>query len=239
MILRKNIKNNVCESNSIGLYNENNLHAQIIEAESLPGDRFEVKVDGYIIDIVRKKRLIEIQTKNFSSIRKKLFMLVPNHRIKLVYPIAKEKFIVKIDPVSKKEVSRRKSPRKGKLVDIFLELIYIPELILHKNFEIELLFIKEEEIRCPDGQGSWRRKGESIVNRKLVEILNRVKLKNRKDFNMFLPQNLPIPFTNNVLAEYSEHSIYTARKLTYCLKKMGIIKECGKQGRNLLFNKAI
>ena len=239
MILRENIKNIVCESNSIGLYNEYNLHAQIIAAEALPDDRLEVKVDGYIIDIVRKNRLIEIQTKNFSSIKKKLYKLIPKHGIKLIYPITKEKLIIKIEPGSKKEISRRRSPKKGKLVDLFKELIYIPDLIVHKNFEIEVLLIKEEEIRCADGLGSWRRCGVSIVNRQLVEIVKRVKLKKRQDFKMFLPQGLPSPFTNNVFTEYSHYSIYTVRKLTYCLKKMGIIKECGKLGRNLLFELAI
>jgi hypothetical protein len=33
-------------------------------------DRFEVPVDGFVIDIVRDDLLIEIQTRNFSSLKR-------------------------------------------------------------------------------------------------------------------------------------------------------------------------
>jgi hypothetical protein len=49
-------------------------------------DMFEVKVDGFIVDIVRDNTLIEIQTGNFSSIRNKLEKLVRNYKVILVYP---------------------------------------------------------------------------------------------------------------------------------------------------------
>ena len=80
----------------IGLLNEKPLHTSLKEWYSKPGDRFEVEVDGFVIDIVRDDLLLEIQTANFASIKSKLISLVRTHRVRLIYPIAKEKWIIKL-----------------------------------------------------------------------------------------------------------------------------------------------
>ena len=61
--------------NGVGTLNEKPLHAALKERLALPGDRFEVDVDGYVIDIVRGDCLIEIQTRNVSAIKRKLAAL--------------------------------------------------------------------------------------------------------------------------------------------------------------------
>src|SRR5674536_198740 len=84
----------VYEQNGINIKNEKSLHSSIKQWYVVPGDRFEVKVDKYVIDLVREDSLIEIQTKNFSSIRNKLRELVKYNKVMLVHPIAIEKYIV-------------------------------------------------------------------------------------------------------------------------------------------------
>ena len=59
--------------------NEYSLHTAIKNWYSLPGDKFEVRIDDFIVDIVRDALLIEIQTRNFSAIKKKLKKLLENH----------------------------------------------------------------------------------------------------------------------------------------------------------------
>src|SRR5919106_3118329 len=80
----------------IGLINEKPLHASLKQWYARPGDRFEVPVDGFVIDIVRDDLLIEIQTRNFASIKSKLTKLVCCHKVRLVYPIVQEKWIVRL-----------------------------------------------------------------------------------------------------------------------------------------------
>jgi hypothetical protein len=46
----------------IGQLNEKALHASLKQWYARPGDRFEVAVGGFVIDIVRAELLIEIQT---------------------------------------------------------------------------------------------------------------------------------------------------------------------------------
>jgi len=226
----------ILEQSGININNEKSLHSSIKQWYAIPGDRLEVKVDKYIIDLVREDSLIEIQTRNFSAIGNKLRALVKYNKVTLVHPIAIEKYIVIVED-SNNIISRRKSPKKGKLVDLFNELIRIPDLIDEENFVLEILMTKEEEIRCKDGKGSWRRKGISIVDRKLVEVVEKVTFSQGKDFLRFLPEDLPENFTNKELAKTLKITVYKARKVTYCLRKMKLIKEVGKSRNELIFEK--
>ena len=81
------------QPHAIGTLNEKPLHAALKAWYAQPGDQLEAKVDGYIIDIVRGDLLVEIQTRNFAAIKRKLLALVPHHPVQLVYPIAREKWI--------------------------------------------------------------------------------------------------------------------------------------------------
>src|SRR6476660_9293966 len=95
----------------IGLLNEKPLHASLKQWYARPGDQFEVPVDGFVIDIVRDDLLIEIQTRNFSSIKSKLNKLAHSHRVRLIYPIVQEKWIVR--SANGVAAIRRKSPKRG------------------------------------------------------------------------------------------------------------------------------
>jgi hypothetical protein len=214
--------------------NEYSLHSAIKNWYSLPGDRFEVRVDDFIVDIVRETLLIEIQTKNFSAIKKKLKKLLEKYEVRLVYPIPQQKWIVHVTK-SGEIVRRRKSPKKGRLFNLFDELIRTPTFIREENFSLEVLMIEEEEVRCNDGKGSWRRRGVSIKDRRLINVYDKTLFKNEKDFLRFLPSDLSKPFTNRKLARRSGVSINLARKITYCLRKMGAITTVGKKGKELIF----
>ena len=56
---------------------EYSLHSEVKDLYSASGDELEVKVnEGFVVDILKENLLIEIQTRNFSSIRNKLVKLV-------------------------------------------------------------------------------------------------------------------------------------------------------------------
>jgi hypothetical protein len=239
MILCENILNCLeYEEYGIGVRNESSLHRSIKKWYSNVGDRFEVKLGGSVIDIVRGELLIEIQTKNFNAISKKLNKLLNNYKIILVYPISVEKWITTTND-SGEVVRRRKSPQTGKLIDIFKELVSCPNIINEKNFTLEVLMTNQEELRCIDGKGSWRRKGISIIDRNLISVINSVKFQNKEDFLMFLPDDLGKEFTNKDLAHNLEVPVEKVMKATYCLKKMGLIREIGKRRNELIFTKCI
>ncbi len=213
---------------------EHSLHSAIKDWYKVSGDKIEVKIEDYIIDILRGKLLIEIQTRNFSSVKNKLTKLLLNNQVRLVYPIAKLKWIVYLSR-SGEFVRRRKSPKNGKITDIFYELVHTPELINDGNFSLEILMIEEEEIRCNDGRGSWKRRGVSVKDRRLLNVFDRVIFENEKDFLKVLPKELDRFFTNKLLALKMGVSVRLAQKITYCLIKMGAISIAGKKRNELLF----
>jgi hypothetical protein len=199
------------------------------------GDELEARVGNYVVDILRGELAIEIQTGSFSSVAGKLRELVRSHEVLLVYPIAREKWIVKVDRPGGRRISRRKSPKRGRLVDVFDELVFLSDVAADKGFELEVLVTREEEIRCDDGRGSWRRRRVSVVDRELMEVVEGVRFRGPGDYLRLVPEGLVQPFTNRVLAEAAGMSVGKARRMTYCLRRMGAIRQVEKRGRELVF----
>ena len=223
-------------SNGIGLRNERSLHAALKQWVSLPDDRFEVPLNGFVIDVVRGEQLIEIQTRNFSAIRPKLKALLTHHKVHLLHPVTAGKWVVQVDATGQKITSRRRSPYKGKLTDLFEELVRIPELMAHENFSLEILFIDEEEVRCRDGKGSKHRKRVSVVDRRLVEVIASHQFTKAGDLLAFIPTAIAQPFSNKQLAASLQLPLHRCRQITYCLRKMEAITVVGKNRNELLFS---
>ena len=220
----------------IGTLGEKSLHAALKEWYFKPGDRLEEKVDNFQIDIVRRNLLIEIQTANFSSIKNKLNTLAEKHRLRLVFPVAQQKWIVRLAADSKTQLGRRKSPKKGNLFSIFEELVSIPALIKNRNFSLEVLLIWEEEIRRDDGLGSWRRKGFSIIDHRFLKLVSRNVFKKPSDFLNLIPKNLSDPFTTKDLSGVISQPLWLAQKMAYCLRNMQAIEAVGKSRNSLLYS---
>jgi hypothetical protein len=213
---------------------ESSLHESIKLAYSRPGDLLEKQVGEYIVDIIHNDLIIEIQTANFSSVRTKLKTLLEDHKIRLVYPISKMKWIIRTGTDGRTELSRRKSPKKGRLEDLFNELVYLPNLLSHSNFSIELLYISSEDVLINDGKGSWRRKYWSVHDRRLLEIADREVFCRPRDFLKLLPSSLPKQFTTRDLSKIKKLPIRLTQKMAYCLRLMNVIKIVSrKKGSNI------
>ena len=214
---------------------ETSLHDSVKRLYSKPGDLIEERVDGYLIDIVRGSTLIEIQTRGFSAIRKKLENLVENHKIHLVHPISERKWIVRLNK-QRDKISRRRSPRKGRMEDLFLELVYMPTILKEPNFSLEVILVHSEEELINDGKGSWRRKYWSVHDKRLLCMLEGHLFNETRDFQRLLPTNLPEKFTTRDLSTILDLRPYIAQKMAYCLRNMEVIKVVGKKGRAMLYS---
>src|SRR5687767_700850 len=217
----------------IGLLNEKALHASLKQWYARPGDRLEVPVDGFVIDIVRDDLLIEIQTSNFSSIKSKLNNLARAHRVRLIYPIVQEKWIVRSSTRNGKEVIRRKSPKRGRIEDLFWELVSIPQLLLNPNFSLEVLMIRGEEVRRYNAKRRVRRRW-LIEGRRLLEVVDQRSFGQSADWLRFLPDGLEL-FTTSDLATRMNTRRDLAQKMAYCLREARMIELIGKRGRANLY----
>ena len=231
------MSDNEAPQNGIGTLGEASLHAQLKQWYAQPGDLLEQRVEGCVIDILRGNILIEIQTSDFAHIRRKLDKLAENHPVRLVYPIALEKWIIRQEVGDGHLISRRRSPRRGRVEDLFRELIRIPHLATHSNFSLEVLFTRVEELRCNDGNGSWRRKGWSIIDRRLLEVVHRQVFSCPADYAALLPADLVYPFTTRYLAKTMGVPRWLAQRSAYCLRKMGAIQATGKRGRSIVYDR--
>jgi len=214
---------------------EQSLHEQMKYTYS-DGQGVEERVEGYRIDVVRKGLLIEIQTSNFSSIKTKLKDLVKDHRVRLVHPIPYMKWIIKLDDEGER-VGRRRSPKRGKVEEVFYELVYISEVCKNPNFELEVVLVDAEEFWIDDGKGSWRRKNWSIHDRRLINVREKHLFTSPRDYLSLLPKDLPDQFTSRQLSKKADISLKLSRKIIYCLRKMGILELQGKRGRANLYSK--
>ncbi|HHL41715.1 MAG TPA: hypothetical protein ENJ36_03520 [Candidatus Bathyarchaeota archaeon] len=213
---------------------EQTLHEQLKDYYARESGEIESPLGDYRVDVVRGDLLIEIQTRSFSSIRDKLRDLAVNHRVRLVHPIAYQKWIVRLDKTGK-QVRRRKSPKKGRVEDIFYELVYMPKLLSNSNFELEVVLVDLEEYWIDDGKGSWRRRRWSIHDKKMLELRERHLFTSPEDFRRLLPESLPTEFTSRILAKETKLRIRASQKMLYCLHKMDVVSRNGKKGRSYLY----
>ena len=187
-----------------------------------PGDRFEVPLDGFVIDIVRDGSLIEIQTGSFGAMGKKLDHLLPSNQILLVYPIAVETYL------QKPGVTPRKSPKHGSVYDLFAELVSIPTLVDHPNLSLEVVLVAVTKIQVADAKVRRGRGGFRTEDRQLREILGRHRFDEGRDLLELVPDGLPPVFTTADLARRAGIGRGVAQQMAYCLRPLGLFIEQGR-----------
>jgi len=197
-----------------------------------PGDRFEVPLDGFVIDIVRDGSLIEIQTGSFGAMGKKLDHLLPSNQILLVYPIAVETYLQKPD------VTPRKSPKHGSVYDLFAELVSIPTLVDHPNLSLEVVLVAVTKIQVADAKVRRGRGGFRTEDRQLREILGRHRFNDGRDLLELVPDGLPPVFTTADLARRAGIGRGVAQQMAYCLRPLGLFIEQGRTKAGIKYSLA-
>ena len=218
----------------IGTLAETDLHAALKRHYAGADGEQEVRVGGYWIDVRRGATLIEIQTSNFSSMRPKLAKLLAEHEVVLVHPVVAVKHLVWLDAEGNVE-RRRKSPARGRVEDIFAQLVAFPELIGHPNLTLEVVLTCEEAVRRPAEKRKRFDRGWTPVNRRLLEVVGERVFVLPADFAALLPSHLPSPFTNHDLAGAAHLPPRLTQRMTYCLRRMGVIRAEGKRGRAVAY----
>ena len=226
-----------CEtgSNDIGMLNEQPLHAALKAWYASEGAAVEVNVDGFIVDVVRDGVLLEIQTGNFSSVKEKMIHLAARHPLRLIYPIARERWLLKLPKKKGGETKRRKSPKRGRVEEVFKELVSFPELLCRETFSLEVALIREEELRRYDPARGWRQHGWVTLERRLLDVVECHRFERPRDLAVTVPRGLPVPFTTADLAEALDGPRYLAQKMAYCLRKMGVLTQVGRRRRSKLY----
>ena len=219
---------------TINIYNESSLHntLKLYYAEKYNGQT-EVEADGHIYDILCEDgQVIEIQTKNLSKLADKIKdALAKGHKVTLVYPLVYRTRIITTDEEGK-PVSNRLSPKKGNIYDILRELTGLTEILLKRNFTLEVITINmiEHRVRTPapvQTTNKTRRykKNWLKVNKRLDELFETKQFKSKKDYIALLPKELPQEFC----AKDLKMPRY-AHILLWVLSRIPVIKQTGTKG---------
>ncbi|MFB3104683.1 MAG: hypothetical protein ACE1ZA_07105, partial [Pseudomonadales bacterium] len=98
-----------------------------------------------------------------------------------------------------------------------------------------VVLIEEDEVRVFAPEKVRGRKGWRVVQRRLVEVLERHRFCSAADLFYLVPGELPETFTTKDLAEAMQQPRWIAQKLAYCLREAGEITLCGKEGNALCY----
>lgn len=206
----------------IGTLNEGSLHAALKAHWRRPGDRLEVEIDGYVVDIARADELVEIQTGSFAALGPKLDALLGSHRMTVVHPIAST--IV----LERPGMADRRSPRRGHLHHVLDELVSVPTLLDHPHFSLEVVMVEERRLKVHDPTLRRRRGGWRTVDRRLEAIVACHRFDLPTDLLAFVPAGLPPEFGTADLAAAATYGRDTAQKLAYCLRSLGLLVVVGR-----------
>jgi len=221
-------------------YREGSLHAALKAryAATVTDARVEAAVDGFVVDVAGRDELVEVQTGSFASVGRKLERLVAAHRLVLVYPIAIEKWLVLVD-ADGVILRRRRSPKRGLPLDLFDELVHVATLIIEPGFRIEIALISEEEIRGPIPEGAvYRYRREWCrLDRRLIGVVETLRLDTPADLLGLLPVGLPDAFTSADIVAATGRSRRLAMRAVYCLERCGAIGRIGRRGRFVAYRR--
>jgi hypothetical protein len=209
---------------------ETTLHRQLKERYTTPGSLVEQRLGRYRIDVVQPNRLVEIQVASLTAIRDKIAALLKKHHVLVVKPIVVRKHLVKLRRAGGKLVSRRLSPKRQTLLDIFDELVHFTRVFPHRRLTLEVPLIEIEEWRYP-GHGRrrrWRENDHQVEDQRLLEVVSVHEFRTAGDLCRLLPPALPRPFHTGHLAEGLGVERWIAQRMAYCLRETGAVQSVGK-----------
>lgn len=216
---------------------ETSLHRELKTAYAGPDAQFEVPWGKYRVDVVCGDRLIEIQHGPLGAIRDKVRELLEHHHVLVVKPIVVCRYLVKQTGPGGEVMQRRRSPKRGCLLDIFDDLMRFTRVFPHRNLTLEVAMVDIEEYRYP-GHGRrrrWRRTDQETEDQKLLTIHETYRFRTARDLLNLIDPAPSNPFHTGDLAQSLGIARWRAQRIAYCLHRMGAIRQVGKQGNARLY----
>ena len=220
---------------------ETTLHQQLKQSYAQNDSQTEVTLGAYRIDAVRDDELIEIQCASLSAIRAKCQTLLKRHRLRVVKPVVMRTRIAKIKRAGGKITSRRMSPKRGNVLDVFEELIYFTRVFPHKNLTIEIPLVHIEQVRSP-ARGRRRRswhKNYQVKDTRLEAIESSVEIKEPTDLLdlIELPKDAP-SFNTADLANWTNLPRWKTQQIAYVLRKTGAVEVANRNRHGIVYRRA-
>jgi hypothetical protein len=211
---------------------ETSLHRELKLLYAGAGAQSEVRLGHYRIDAIADGQLIEVQHGSLGAIRDKIRKLLETYVVRIVKPIVARKTLVHRRRAGGRIVRRRLSPKQGRLLDLFDELVRFTRVFPHPRLTLEVLLVEIEEHRHP-GHGRrrrWRANDFVVADQQLVQIISQHTLSTVADLAALIACPLEEPFDTAGIAAGMSIPRWSAQRIAYCLRHVGAIAETGKRG---------
>lgn len=218
---------------------ETTLHQQLKRCYADRDGDTEVVLGRYRIDAVRDDELIEIQCASLSAIRDKSNDLLKRHRLRVVKPVIARTRICKIKTKGGKISSRRMSPKRGNIIDVFEELIYFTRVFPHPNLVIEVPMVHVSQIRLPTKKRRWRKKAYKVQDVSLESIETTYEFREPADLLALISwpdtSGTPDSFNTADLAAAIDRPRWYAQKVAYVLRHTGAISSSNRNKSGIVY----
>lgn len=230
---------------------ETSLHQQLKEHYAASPDQIEVKLGRFRIDVVRGEELLEIQCASISAIRKKIQRLLEqSHQVRVIKPVIARTRICYVNARDGDISSRRWSPKRGQLHDLFEELIYLRGIFPHPNLVLEFPVVEVEQhrIKSKRKKRRWRDRGYQSADTKLTSVLQSVEVAQPDELWNLLPpirwatprvkkNRMPIEFNTEDLATHADCPRWIAQRIAYVLKHSDAIEQVGRNKHGIRYRR--
>lgn len=226
--------------NLITTYMERGLHRSLKSHFCPDESKHEIKIGRYVADACDGKTIFEIQTGNFSPLRKKIQFYLENtdFNIVIVRPIAQNRRIFWLDEDSGElKKAPRLSSKHEPLASGIADILYLIDFLGTERVSFCFVMMEIDEVRLLDGYGKQKKIRATSVDRVAGEIYSLHYIKSALDVKNELFTLLPNEqFDRETLAKSLKLKglkLWSAQKL---LLETNLLV-CEKQGNKLIFEK--
>ncbi len=223
--------------NGIGTLSEKTVHSVLKSYFSPDSLNQEIKVGGFVADICNGHDIIEIQTRSFDRLRRKLTVFLSYYPVTIVYPIPYMKWIRWVNPQTGEISAPRKSPRLGTPCSIFPELYKIKNFLTVPNLRLRIILLNIEEYRFLDGWSPDKKKGASPCDRIPTELVNEIRIEDIADYHQLIPDSLEDNFSSRDFKKASGLSLSASQTALNILHYLGCVERTGKKGNAYLYTR--
>lgn len=228
------------DENIIGIQKEKILHKTLKYFVCDDETKHEIKIKksgkGLLYaDVYDGEMIYEIQTRGFNKLRDKLSEFLNEYKVTIVHPVAYKKTIYKIQETG--EITGPvKSPKTGKVYDVFKELYKIKFFLNNPNLNLKIILLDMDEYRYVVDKKHSRSSGyvrEKQIPKSIYKIYD---FKSKNDYLTLLKElNLEEEFTSldfKKAAKVNKNiSSLTLNILTY----IEVVERIGKKGNSYIY----
>lgn len=223
------------DGKSIGEFAEKTVHAVLKNYYAPDTSWHEVKRCGFVADIYTGSEIIEIQTRQFFRMKRKLDAFLIEDEVTIVFPVAHSKWLRWVNPESGEISKPRKSPRRGSKYSIFPELYSIKEYLENPRLHFKIVLMDIEEYKLLNGWSKDGKRGASRNDGIPTALIDEVSLHSPSDYRVFLPDGLPDSFTVKIFARAASISVRLAGISLNILHHLGLVSRIGKKGNAFIY----